>query len=332
MQGLRHLYGHTGRRAEWRRLVEQIVPDLVNPETEGPLPGREEVWSVVTGCRVQLAQDERKWAEAERLTHVRVNWDRRRAAQVLELPRVSLDRWQRNIVRTLAIGLAELGHTQRELGRELCVAAFEEALKLSESIGDQAHAMALAQQLGNAYCTVPALRDLCRARHWYQRSLELVDECDPLGRSTCLTQLGFVAFERFREAREQKRPEDELARHLNDAGRLCSQALEHIPPDAVGPLAGIHHGLGQVYLNAGDIDRAMAHFRDAIRYEEKQDNVSGASVTRYDIAIGLSDAGRPQDGLEYARAALRGFESYGDSAAERIQQTRQLIEIIEQQL
>ena len=31
MQGLRTLYGHTGRRAEWQRLVEEIVPDFVDP-------------------------------------------------------------------------------------------------------------------------------------------------------------------------------------------------------------------------------------------------------------------------------------------------------------
>jgi len=42
MQGLRTLYGHTGRRAEWTRLVEEIVPIFVDPATDGSLPGREE--------------------------------------------------------------------------------------------------------------------------------------------------------------------------------------------------------------------------------------------------------------------------------------------------
>ena len=54
MQGLRTLYDHTGRRAEWARLVEEIVPDFVGPD-DLPLPGREEQWSLVTEYRVLLA-------------------------------------------------------------------------------------------------------------------------------------------------------------------------------------------------------------------------------------------------------------------------------------
>ena len=65
MQGLQHLYAHTGRRAEWKRLVEEIVPDFVDPENDGPLPEREENWSLVTGYRVRLAREERPDAVAE---------------------------------------------------------------------------------------------------------------------------------------------------------------------------------------------------------------------------------------------------------------------------
>jgi hypothetical protein len=42
MQGLRVLYEHTGRAVEWRRLVEELIPELTDPATGGPLPGREE--------------------------------------------------------------------------------------------------------------------------------------------------------------------------------------------------------------------------------------------------------------------------------------------------
>ena len=41
MQGLRPLYEHTGRTVEWRRLVGELTPDLTDPATDGPLPGRE---------------------------------------------------------------------------------------------------------------------------------------------------------------------------------------------------------------------------------------------------------------------------------------------------
>src|SRR6185295_14945238 len=42
MQGLRWLYDQTSRRVEWKRLVEEIVPQFVDPAAGGPLPGQEE--------------------------------------------------------------------------------------------------------------------------------------------------------------------------------------------------------------------------------------------------------------------------------------------------
>src|SRR5205823_6065724 len=60
MQGLRVIYDHTGRRAQWARLVEEVVPDFIDPADDEPLPGREEDWSVVTGYRVRLAREARQ--------------------------------------------------------------------------------------------------------------------------------------------------------------------------------------------------------------------------------------------------------------------------------
>ncbi len=82
----------------------------------------------------------------------------------------------------------------------------------------------------------------------------------------------------------------------------------------------------------GDVDRALPHYRDAIRYREQQGNVHGASQTRFNVGLDLLQSGRPRDALEFARTALRGFESYGESAAAEIQRTRQLIGEIEGEL
>ncbi|EDN72041.1 hypothetical protein BGS_0060 [Beggiatoa sp. SS] len=57
MQGLRQLYAHTGRRAEWASLVEEIVPDFVDIATDKPLGGREEKWGLVTEYRVLLVRE-----------------------------------------------------------------------------------------------------------------------------------------------------------------------------------------------------------------------------------------------------------------------------------
>ncbi len=90
-----------------------------------------------------------------------------------------------------------------------------------------------------------------------------------------------------------------------------------------------HLAVGMVYGHAGHLDHAMAHYRDAIQYQEKEGDKHGASVTRFNVAETLAAAGRPQDALEYAQAALRGFGTYGESAADDIQDARQLIERLE---
>ncbi len=333
MQGLQTLYGHTGRRAQWQPLVEEIVPDFVEPDTQGPRAGREEQWGLVTGYQVRLAREQRSWAEAERLQQALVEWMRRRAAPLLTRPRESLDDGQRNMVRSLAVSLEQLGQIRREMASEDCVAAYEEALELAESIDDRAEAAVCAFNLGHAYEEIAAFRDLAQADRWYRRSLELRDERDRLGRGRCFMQLGYVAFERFNEALSSESGEDEFLSHLNEAVRFYNQALGLLPPDAVDDLAVAHNALGAIYgEGAGDVDRALPHYRDSIRLEEQQGNVYGASVTRFNVALALAQSGRPGDALEYARSALRGFESYGESAAEVIQRTRRVIGMIEGEL
>jgi tetratricopeptide (TPR) repeat protein len=279
---------------------------------------------------VRLAREARQWVEAERLQRVCVNWDRQRAAVAVAALPDALDSDQRNTIRTLAASLHELGQIQRELGQPECVAWYKESLTLSERIGEQAVATTCALNLGNAYLGIPVLRDLVQAERWYRRSLELHDKRDRKRQAQCLGQLGMVAYERFNEARAAKQPEEELLQLFNAALQFCKQALNMLPPNAVGDLTVTHNALGVIYSSVGDLDRAMLHYRESIRYEETADNLYGAAETRFNVAYTLAEAGRFADALEYARAALRNFETYSDSAAEMIQKTRKLIAQIEQ--
>ena len=86
LQGLRILYQRTGRDGEWARLVEQVTPEFIDPATGGPLPGREDQWSLITSYRVRLARAARDWPAATRLQHTLITWDRDRAAAALALP------------------------------------------------------------------------------------------------------------------------------------------------------------------------------------------------------------------------------------------------------
>jgi len=329
MQGLRSLYAHTGRRAEWAQLVQEIVPDFVDPAGDGPLPGREEDWSLVTQYRVLLAQQTRRWPEAERLQRARVDWNRQRATPALATPAGATGPAGRNTIRTLAASLHDLGQIQREQGQPDCVAAYQEAAALLHRIGDRPAEAVAAFNLGHAYKNLPALRDLAAAERWYRRSLELHEERDRTGRARCLGQLGLVAYERFKEARTAGRPEKEQLEHLNAAALFHSQALALLPPDAVDDLVIVHGELGNVYGDAGDPDQALSHFRQSIHYAEVGNNLYEAARCRFNAAVLLARAGRRPDALDYARAALRNYQTYGDRAAADIQKTQELIAAIE---
>ena len=329
MQGLHTLYDHTGRRAEWARLVNEIVPDFVDPDTDGPLPGREEQWGFVTEYRVLLAVEVRDWANAERLEHLLVDSCRQRASEALAEPAEALSDAQRNIIRTLAASLHELALIDLHQGNPNCVEAFGEAAGLCQRIGDQAGEAAVASNLGHAYKDLPSLRDLDEAERWYTRSLQLRQESDRIGRAHCLGQLGSVAYERFRDARAANKPDEELLAHINAAADLDHEALHLFPADAINELARTRYRLGNIYGEAGDLDHALKHFRESIRYDEMQDNRYGAAQTRFNVAVTLLDAGRLADARDYAYAALRNYQEYGDRADDEIQETQRLIAGIE---
>jgi len=328
MQGLRILYGHTGRRAEWKRLVEEIVPDFVDPADGGPMPGREEDWGFITEYRVLLAEGERHWVEAERLQETSVEWDRRRATAALARPVEDLESGERNAIRNLVASLHTLGQIRRELGRADCVPAYEESMKLAERISERTGAAICAYNLGTSFKDLPTLRDLNQAERWYRRSLELHDERDRLGCGRCLHQLGMVAQERFQEVMAAGRPTGESLRHLKEALKFCHEALELKPADAVNELATTQGQLGSIYRDAGDLDLSVQHFREAIQLFEQAGNSYLAAQARLEVAITLLNADRRADALEYAEAALWGFESYGERATEMIEKTRRLIAAI----
>ena len=145
-------------------------------------------------------------------------------------------------------------------------------------------------------------------------------------------KLGNVALARFNEAQAAGRVQEELIGHLNDALQASRQSLAMLPTNAVNDLALVHNQLGAVYASAGDLDRALPHFREAIRYREAQGNRYGAGQTRYNVALLLAQHGRLPDARLYAEAALRDFESYGARAAADVQNAQQLLALIDQLL
>jgi tetratricopeptide (TPR) repeat protein len=210
-----------------------------------------------------------------------------------------------------------------------CVEAFNEALELCRRIGDRATEAIITLKLGNAYLTVPGLRNLDEAERWYRLSLNRREQSDVIGRARCIGQLGTVNYERFIEAREAGRTDAEVLAHLRAALIAHQQSLDLFPAEAVNELAVAHNQLGLIYRDGGQIDAALHHYQEAIRYDEAAGNLYGAAQTRGNMAVVLALSGRFHDALLWAQAALRDFETQGGSAAV-ISKTNELITWINQ--
>jgi tetratricopeptide (TPR) repeat protein len=330
LQGLRTLYGRTGRDGEWVRLLGQVTPAFIDPVTDGPLPGRDDGWSIITGYRVLLAIAARDWPAATSLQSLLIASHRDQTAAALATPASQLTPAQRNQIRTFAAALQYLAQILRLQGDPACLPHYEEALSLAEHIQDTAVECALANSLGNAYARVPGLRDLDQAQRWYQHSLDLEPEHNKVGRAKSLGLLANVAYERFLEARAARQHETVLLGHVNAAMDGYQQALRLFPADDAEDLAILHNQLGNIYSEAGDTRRALHHYQQAIKQQEARGNIYGAGQTRYNIALLLRDDGRISDALHYARAALHDLERTGPGAAQEAADTRDLISRLEQ--
>jgi tetratricopeptide (TPR) repeat protein len=324
------LYARTGRDSEWARLVAAITPDFTDPDTGGPLPGREAAWGSITGYRVRLAEAARDWPTATALQDAKTVWDREHAAAALAAPAAGLTSVQRSQIRDLAASLSELRNILLAQGDPDCLTHFREVLMLAQRIGDRRAEAEAAGLLGHTYRSVPGLRDLDQAEKWYRHSLSLRPDSDRLGLATALGSLGQVAMERFQEAREAREAEQVLQEQLNTALRSYHQALDLTPVDDHESRGITEMDLGNLYRLAGDTRQALRHYQQAIQHQEARGNVYVAGQTRYNIAVLLAKDDRVSDALHYARAALDNYRQAGPGAADRADRTRQLIADLEQ--
>jgi len=330
MEGLDTLYDHTGRHAEWKRLVNEIVPDFVDKDGN-PITEREEKWLFISQWMRSLFREQHDYRAAENQIRKEVEFNRRRATTLLSRPAESLSAREKNSLRSLGTSLHELGEIQREMDQPDCAKSYQEAFEIMHRIGDVS-AAAAAMNLGHTYKDLPALRNLDEAERWYHRILELCNKDDRLAQGKGTYCLGHVNYERFKDAKKEEKAEEELLKHLNAAMNYYKQALALLPLDAVDDLAVTHHQLGNIYSEAGNLESALYHYNQDVHYDERAGNQYGAGGTRFNIALMFAKNGRLSDALLYARAALRNFESYGGKAKEDEDQTKGLIAQIEKMI
>jgi len=338
MQSLILFYEHTGRYRERINLVEKTALDFVEPSTGKPLPDREEQWSIITNAQIRIAIDKRDWNIAEELERHCVDWNRSRVTSALALPfSESLDRKQEQTIYSLAVSLINLGVILAEQGKPECVEVYEEAIQLCQLLSERSPEASLCFNLGKAYTDVSAIRNLEQAEGWYHRSLELCNQRrDALGISKCLGQLGLLTYDKFKEASNCQETNEQLSLYLNDAASFCHEQINWINQIAFIPsiksanLAVPHNLLARIYGNTPDINKALSHYRQAIRYFEESGNLYGAARACVNAAANLAQVDRFDDALYYAQAATLKFQEYGSQAISDIDNVHQLIAAIEQ--
>ncbi len=343
MQGLRSLYEYQGRTAEWARLVEEIRHDYCTDEDQ-PIPGREDNYVLAMGYRISLAQQhERDFVKATALQEKLVGLHRQQTASLLALPTdVPLDDEQRHRLRTLTVSVLMLGQVLREQGDAECVQHYLEAISHGRRIGDKPVEAIAEYNLGHAYMQLPTIRDLDAAEAAYQRSLDLVNPDDALGRSKCIHQIGMVHHKRFREALQRKEQVEAL-RHAQAAEARYLEGLRLRPKDALTDLAPMHIVLGNLYQEVGQLDSAREHYEQSAQYYENVGNHFGAGQTRFNMAaMYVRAATREKQPSQqratllraraYAEAALRDFQQYQGRAAADEANAQNLLDLINQQL
>jgi tetratricopeptide (TPR) repeat protein len=103
------------------------------------------------------------------------------------------------------------------------------------------------------------------------------------------------------------------------------------PANAIRELETTHNQLGVVYAAAGQIDTALHHYGESIRYCETMQDRFGAGTTRRNVALTLADAGRFADARDWAQSALRDYQAC-ENADRYVVKTLKLLERIESRL
>ena len=331
LHALGALYEQSGRATIWQELVEDLAVDCVDPRTRGPLHGRDEYWRAVIEQRIRLAIRQGSYTWALELQKVAATWDRDQVAGAMDLPFEELDIRQRNALMNLAESLNRLGQIARFDTSPLHHAE-EEAIEICEQLGEDIKAADWSHDLALNYTEAPAIRDLSRAEKWLRRGLEYLPDQHP-SKARFLAALGQVSWERFRSARQSERPETELVRHLADSRQYYQRAIEHDSSSDYENLARHNLQYGHASYSMGDIDRAVPHYREAIRYDQLRKNTFGAAKTRFNLAIALRDVGRLGESRKYAVAAFGELQRIdGPISEDLFERARKLVMNIEARL
>ena len=331
IHGLGALLEGADRVAEWQDFFDELMEECADKATQEALPDRAVYWRAAVEEGVQSANKRRRLHHAEKLQRLSLAWDREQANPFLLEATDALEKSQRAALERYALSLYRMGSVVRRQGfPELNLE--EEAVNLQDRLGDKETASQWAFQMGLEYTDDPSLRNLMRAERWFQRSLELKEEEDRLGKGACCAELGRVSWERFGEARKANRPQVELLRFLNDARQYYLRALENDPTDDWAHLAAHNQALGHICFSLGDLGRALPYYRESIRNHEREGNAAEVAQTQFTLALSLRDANRMAEARKFAEDACANFKKVPDCDPEMVKRAERSLQSIEQKI
>jgi tetratricopeptide (TPR) repeat protein len=324
------LYRHLGRNIELTRLVGQIAALLIDPETHRAQAGvSEKAWLAALWFKAELDRDAGRLESAEAMQTMLVGYawnaanplvDRaaveaaaatsesahsKRQPEILRVRR-NMDKKETGKVTSLSARLNALGQTQRLRGLAECTGTYKLAWALSAGIGDWRTAAACCDNLMLAYTGIVDTKDLDKSMYWAKKSLELATKVGPHWWSRAHAGVGRVWRHRFLQTLGTgERRMDYLSQAERDLLK-AEKWLLNISTLADKTL--VHSELGNVYTYLGQPQAALDHFQKALRFDEESGKFREAADLRFNISLMLGNADEFDAAIQYAEAALAGYE------------------------
>lgn len=340
------LYRHFGRNIELTRLVELIAGLLIDPETHRAQAGvSDDAWAAALRFKADLERDAGRLESAEAMQTLLVEHAWKAAGELVDRAAVeaaatvesesnkaqpAILRVRRNLnaketgeVTSLAAGLNALGQIQRMRELSVCAATYKLAWAVGAGIGDWRTAAACCDNLMLAYTAISAIQDLDKAMYWAKKSLELAPKVGPHWWSRAHAGVGRVWRRRFLQTLGSGEPRMD---YLAEAERALLQSERWLLNISMAhDKILVHSELGNVYTYLGQPQEALAHFQKALRFDEESGKFRDAADLRFNIAVMLGNAGEFDAAIQYAEAALAGYEALQLGDSHQAQQTSLLL-------
>jgi tetratricopeptide (TPR) repeat protein len=350
---LQALYEHTGRSIEWIRLVQQIESHIIDPNSFAAKQGVGlKAWSLVIGYSARLARDsgqlqqsldmqalleEYAWKQTETLINrgavvssagaLATKPTAQRPKNLFRVAR-NLNSDEGGAVIGIGVQLNAVGQVLRQLGRGECVSKYLQALVIAEAIGDWRMVGSCCDNLIYSYCDLATLQGSEKAEYWAKLSLDLSPKIGMHWWVRAHAGVGRVWKKVYLET--VQRDEPDAGYLLKALGSLLEAERWLQAASTAYDRALVHSEVGNLYTYLNKPALALEYFQKAIKYEVGAGRYREVANLQFNVAVLLGNSGLLKQGIEYATAALVGYERLGLGNGFQAQSTRRLLDVLRQ--